>query len=92
MAQYHKGDLPPSKVLLMAHVLVAGQKHVETGPLRLGQQVAIGQRIPSSVFGLNDGVGRQESGDAGRRYVVKENEHPRGDWQRGRGPGQGYER
>ena len=68
----------------MAYVLVGGKKYVETGPLRFGQQVAIGQRIPSSVFGLGDGVGRQEPGNAGRRYMVKENEHQQRSSRRGR--------
>jgi hypothetical protein len=31
VAQHYKGDLAAAKVLLMAHVPVGGQKHVETG-------------------------------------------------------------
>ena len=72
----------------MAHVFVGGQKHVETGPLRFGQQVAIGEPIPSSVLGLCDGVAGKKPGNAARGYMVKENEHPEGALERGRGPGQ----
>ena len=45
-AQDHKGYAAAYEVLLIAHVLVGGQKHVEPGPLRFGEQVAVGQRIP----------------------------------------------
>jgi hypothetical protein len=43
----------------MAHAFIGGKHHVETGPLRFGQQVAIAERIPSSVFGLDDGMTRR---------------------------------
>jgi len=33
-----------------------GKEQVETGSLRFGQQVAVGQPIPSPVFGLGNGV------------------------------------
>jgi hypothetical protein len=45
--------------------------------------------IPALVYGLGDGLGWQEPGNAGRCDVVKENEHPRGNWQQERGLGQG---
>ena len=76
-AQHHKGYSAARKVLLIAHILVGGEKYVETGPLRRCQQVAVGQRIPSPVLGLCNGVARKEPGNAARRYMVKKNEHPR---------------
>ena len=39
---------------------------------------AVGQRIPSSIFGLSDGVAGKKPSDAAGRYVIKQNEHPRG--------------
>ena len=65
------------------------KKHVETRVLRFGQQFAVGERVPPSVFGLCDGVTRKEPGNAARRYVVVENEHPQANLQRGWGPDQG---
>ena len=55
-AQNHKGDASARKVLLTAHIFVSGNKHVETAALRFGQQIAVGQFVPSSVFSLCDGV------------------------------------
>ena len=86
-AQDHKGYAAACEVLLIAHVLVGGQKHVEPGPFCFGQQVAVGQRIPSSFFGLRNGVTRNEPGDATRGYGVKKNAHRRRFLRRGPGPG-----
>jgi len=77
-AQHHNGYFAACKVLLIAHVFIGGKKHVETGPVRFGQQVAVGERIPSSILGLCDGVAGKKPGNAARRYMVKENEHPQG--------------
>ena len=52
-------------------VFVGGKKHVETGPLRFGQQVAVGDRIPFSIFGISNGVAGKKPGDAAGRYVIK---------------------
>jgi hypothetical protein len=52
-------------------VFVGGKKHVEAGPLRLGQQFAVGECIPSSIFGLDDGVTRKKPGNAAGRYEIK---------------------
>ena len=67
-----KGYSTAFKVLLIAHVLVGGQKHVNPGSFRHGQQVAVAECIPSPVFGLCDGVAWKKSGDALRRYMVRE--------------------
>jgi len=78
-AEHDKGYPAAFKVLLVAHVLVGGYKHVKTGLLGSGQQVAVAQRIPSPVFRLRDYVAGQGPRDALRRHMVKENEHSRGD-------------
>ena len=65
------------KVLLVAHVLVGGYKHVKTALFGAGTQVAVAQRIPSPVFRLRDCVAGQGPRDALRRHMVKENEHSR---------------
>jgi len=88
-AQHHKSNSAASEILLVAHAFVSGKKHVETRAFRLDQQVAIGQRIPSSVFGLCDSVAGKEPGNAARRYMVKENEHPQGNLRQEQGPDQG---
>jgi hypothetical protein len=54
------------KVLL--NVLVGGKKHVETGPLRLGEQVAVGKPIPSTVSRLCDRVAGEVGELTGRVY------------------------
>ncbi|SPF56856.1 hypothetical protein SBA4_950002 [Candidatus Sulfopaludibacter sp. SbA4] len=59
-AQYHKGESAACEILLIPHIVVGCQKHVEPGPLRLGQQVAVGQPIPASIFSLCDHVPGQE--------------------------------
>ena len=87
--QYCNGYSAASKILLIAHVFVGGKKNVETRTLGFGQQVAVCKRVPSSIFGLCDGVGRKEPGNAARRYVVKQNEHPQRNLQREWGPDQG---
>jgi len=50
-------------------------------------KAAVRQRIPSPVFGLCDNVVRKEPGNAARRYMIKENEHPRGEFAAGAGTG-----
>ena len=74
-AQHHKGYSATCKVLLKAHVLVCGKQHIETRLFRFSQQVAVGERVPPSVFRLGDGVTLKKRGNAARRDVVKENEH-----------------
>ena len=43
---------PASKILLVTHILVSSKKYVETGPLSLVQQLAIGQRVSATVSRL----------------------------------------
>lgn len=74
-AQHHKSYTSACKVLLVTHILIGGQKYVETGSLRRRKQIAVSRLIPSPVFGFCDGVTRQGTRDAARRYVIKENEH-----------------
>jgi len=81
-AQHHQSYAVARELLPIAHVLVGGKKHVEPGPLCCGQQVAVGQRIPSPLSGVCNGVARKETGDAARRYMVKKNELPLGCVQR----------
>jgi len=88
-AQHYNRYFAATEVLLIAHVLIGRKKHVEIRVLRFGQQFAVGERVPSSVFGLCDGVTRKEPGNAARRYVVKQNEHPQRNLQREWGPDQG---
>ena len=58
-AQHHNGYFAASKILLVLDVLVSGKKNVEPGPLRFGQQVPVGKRVPSSSSCLCDGVADQ---------------------------------
>src|SRR5579864_1194764 len=53
-AQHDDGYSAASQVLLMTNAFIGGKKHVEAGSFRLGQQVAVAERIPSSVFGPCD--------------------------------------
>src|SRR6266851_5716567 len=55
-AQHYDRYSAAAEVLLIAYVLVGGKKYVETGPLRFGQQVAVGKPIPSPVSRLCDRV------------------------------------
>ena len=51
-AQHYNRYFAATEVLLIAHVLIGGKEHVEIRVLRFGQQFAVGERVPSSVFGL----------------------------------------
>jgi len=82
--QDNKGYAPASKVLLVTHILVACQKNIETAALGHGQQITIGERIPSPVFGLRHNVANEKPSNAARRYMVKQNEHLRQHVQRER--------
>ena len=48
-AKHHKSNPAAFKVLLVAHVLVSGNKNVKSGLLRNGQKVTVAQRIPSGL-------------------------------------------
>lgn len=84
-AQHDERYSAACKVLLVAHVLIGGQEYVEPGPIRFGQQIAVGQRISSSLFRFCDRVARKKPGNALGRYVVKENAHRRENRRQGQG-------
>jgi hypothetical protein len=46
--QHDEGYAAASEVLLITHVFVSCKQHVETGPLRFGQQDAVGYSIFTS--------------------------------------------
>jgi len=75
--QHHKRDSAPTEILLVLNVLVSGKKHVEPGPLRFGQQVAVGKRVPPPLFRPGDGVSQKEPGNTPRCSMIKKNEHQR---------------
>lgn len=77
-AQHDQGYPAPLKVLLISNALVSGNKYVETRVLSSGQQVAVAQSILSPIFRLRNCVTRENSSDARRGHMVKENEHSPG--------------
>ena len=50
-AQHYDSNLAASKILLVSNVLVAGKKNLEPGPLRFGDEIAIGKPVPSAFLG-----------------------------------------
>jgi hypothetical protein len=52
--QDYEGQSAACKVLLVAHIFVSCNKHIETGPLRLRQQVAVAQPAPTPILGFNN--------------------------------------
>jgi hypothetical protein len=55
-AQRHNGYATAFQVLLIADILVGGEKQIKASFLSNGQQVAIAQRIPSPVLSLGNGM------------------------------------
>jgi hypothetical protein len=74
-AEDDKGYAAAGQVLLVAHVFIGGNKDIETGRLGRGEQVAIAESIPTTIFGFRDRVTDKRACDALRRHMVKENEH-----------------
>jgi hypothetical protein len=52
--QNHDRDFSAREILLIAHVLVGGQEHFETGRIRGQQQLAVLEGVPTSLRGGAD--------------------------------------
>lgn len=50
-AQNHDGDFAAGKILLVAHVFVGGQQHIEAGGFRGQQQFAVLERVSALLRG-----------------------------------------
>jgi hypothetical protein len=55
-AQYCQSDFTACQVLLIAHVLIGGQKQTKPGSLSFGEQVTVAQPVPPAVFRFCNGV------------------------------------
>jgi hypothetical protein len=60
IAEDHDCNGPGREILMVADVLVGGQKDFKGGFFRVCQEFAVVQRIPPKVFRLFDGVVREE--------------------------------
>ena len=72
LAQHYYRNLPASKILLIAKILVRRNQHFEPGGLGFIEEIAVFQFLPSTGAGLRDHMAlNQETREGARRPIVK---------------------
>ena len=69
--QNHDRDFSAPEILLIAHVLVSGQEHFETGRIRGQQQLAVLEGVPTLLRGGADLMSDQVRADGDGRGLVE---------------------
>lgn len=63
VAEHHNGNCSPGKVLLVAHILVRGQKQLVTGFFRLLEQITVPKFVPADLTGKSYLMTGKTAGD-----------------------------
>ena len=71
LAQYNDSDLPPAQVLLIADILVGGQKQFESRLFGGLEEVSVLQGCPPALPGFYHAVANQRTDQAARRIVIQ---------------------